>query len=214
MDKRTLLALALIAIVLVGSQLFFKQPRRPAPVVDTTAAATATSPVKTTTNGTAPVAPTPTPSLTTPSPAAADTGRRVRQPPAVLTLATPKAEFVLTNPGAAPTSVKVSSFRDLSPKTPKGTPVRLRAGDAPLLRFRLALGRDTIALDTVQFSVTQLGAATTFASPVLRLTYQAASDGFRTEVRGEVPNAPAGTALLIDLPPTLESEIGRAHVRT
>src|SRR5215510_3362438 len=199
MDKRTLLALALIAIVLVGSQLFFK-PRRPAPVVDTTAAATATSPVTTTANGTAPV-----PSPTTPSAAPADTGRVPRQPPTTTTLTTPKADFVLTNPGAAPTSVQVPSFRDLSPKTPKGTPVRLRAGDAPLLRFRLALGKDTIALDTVQFTMTQLGNATTFASPFLRLTYQAASDGFRTEVRGEVPNAPAGTALLIDLPPTLES---------
>jgi YidC/Oxa1 family membrane protein insertase len=204
MDKRTLLALALIAIVLVGSQLFFKQPRRPAPVVDTTAAATATSPVTPTPHGAAPGAATPTPTLT-PSPAAADTGRLVKQPPTMTTLATPKAEFVLTNPGAAPTSVKVSSFRDLSPKTPKGTPVRLRAGNAPLLRFRLALGQDTIALDTVQFTVTQLGGATTFASPFLRLTYQAANDGFRTEVRGEVPNAPPGTALLIDLPTTLES---------
>ena len=205
MDKRTLLALALIAIVLVGSQLLFKQPRRPTPVVDTTAAATATSPVTTTANGTAPAAAGPTPSLTTPNPVLADTGRRAKQPPATTTLTTPNADFVLTNPGAAPTSVKVSSFRDLSPKTPKGTPVRIGAGNTPLLRFRLALGKDTIALDTVQFTVTQLGGATTFASPFLRLTYQAASDGFRTEVRGEVPIAPPGTALLIDLPPTLES---------
>src|SRR5262245_23809045 len=122
MDKRTLLALALMAIVLVVTPMFFKQPRPPAPVVDTTAAATATSPVTTATaNGTAPVAPTPTPSLTTPAPV--DTGRIVKQPPTMTTFATPKAEFVLTNPGAAPTSVKVSAFRDLSPKTPKGTPV-------------------------------------------------------------------------------------------
>jgi YidC/Oxa1 family membrane protein insertase len=203
MDKRTLLALALMAIVLVVTPMFFRQPRPPAPVVDTTAAATATAP--TTPNGTAAVAPTPVPSPTTPSVAPADTGRVPRQPPTTTTLTTPKAAFVLANPGAAPTSVSVPSFRDLSPKTPKGTPVQLRAGNAPLLRFRLALGRDTIALDTVQFTVTQLGSATTFASPFLRLTYQPASDGFRTEVRGEVPNAQPGTALLIDLPPTLES---------
>src|SRR5262245_21431703 len=107
MDKRTLLALALMAIVLVVTPMFFKQPRPPAPVADTTAAATATSPVLTTANGTAPVVPTPTPSLATPAPA--DTGRIAKQPPTMTTLATPKAEFVLTNPGAAPTSVKVSA---------------------------------------------------------------------------------------------------------
>src|SRR5262245_51832134 len=108
MDKRTLLALALMAIVLVVTPMFFKQPPPPAPVVDTTAAATATSPVTTTPNGTAPVAPTP--SLTTPSPAPADTGRIAKQPPTTTTLNTPKAAFILANPGAAPTSVSVSSF--------------------------------------------------------------------------------------------------------
>src|SRR5262249_4405859 len=104
MDKRTLLALALMAIVLVVTPMFFRQLRPPAPVVDTTAAATATAP--TTPNGTAAVAPTPTP-----SPARIDTGRLAKQPPTTTTLTTPKAAFMLVNPGAAPASVSISSFR-------------------------------------------------------------------------------------------------------
>jgi YidC/Oxa1 family membrane protein insertase len=80
-------------------------------------------------------------------------------------------------------------------------------GRGPLLRYRLALGRDTIALDTVQFKVQQTGNTTTFvaANPAVTISYGTTPDGFRTAVRGTVVGAPAGSALLVDLPSDLHS---------
>jgi YidC/Oxa1 family membrane protein insertase len=204
MDKRTLLALAMMAIVLVVTPMFFKQPPRVEPVIDSAAAPAATTPTTP-----APAAGVQAPGIA-PSPTiGADTTQRVTsavsQPRTTTTLATGKSEVVLVNPGASPSIVKVPAFRDLTPKTPRDAIVTIRSGNNPLLRYRLARGADTIALDTVAFTVTQSGAATTFASPIISLTYQPSADGLRTEVRGTAPGAPAGSSLIIDLPTTINS---------
>ena len=200
MDKRTLLALALMAIVLVGTPLLFPSSRRaPAPRTDTSSTAPATS---------TPVAPPPT--VSAPPLATPPRGDTARPPVALLrptttVLASARGETFLVNPGAAPDSVQLSSYRTLAPATAKPPRVVLRAGHNPLLRYRLARGADTIALDTVPFTVSTSGSTVTFASPAITLRYAVVGDGYLTAVRGEVPNAPANSALLIDLPPTLES---------
>lgn len=77
----------------------------------------------------------------------------------------------------------------------------------PLLHYRLALGADTIALDSIPFSVQQSGSAATFTATAPRrisITYEAAT-GYRIAVRGVVANAPAGSALIVDMPRELQS---------
>src|SRR5262249_15637350 len=108
-------------------------------------------------------------------------------------------------PGSVPTRVSLPSYRDLSPGSPRGSNVVLRSGPTPLFRFRLARGADTIALDTVSLTASSAGQTVSFTSPFATIHYTTSSDGYRTEVRGSIPNAPAGSSLVIDLPTTLES---------
>src|SRR5699024_4475956 len=116
-----------------------------------------------------------------------------------VTLATSRAQLVLANPGAAPQSVRIDGYNDLRPGR-KGTPATIASSRGNLLHYRLARGADTIALDTVSFAVSTAGTTTTFTSPIITLSYRLVDNTYRTEVRGTVPNAPPGTALLIDLP--------------
>jgi membrane protein insertase, YidC/Oxa1 family, C-terminal domain len=191
-----------MAVVLVVTPRFFPSSRRATPtIVDTSAARSAAAAVK------APAAPTPAtvtpsaPSVSTQAPSARPIEGRE-----TTTLTTPRAEIVLTNPGAAPAVVRIPSYLNLSPAPiPHDTSVTLSSGRNPLLSYRLARGADTIALDTLPFRVTKDASTITFASAPITLSYQATSDGFRTAVRGTVPNAPAGSALLIDLPSQLHS---------
>jgi YidC/Oxa1 family membrane protein insertase len=113
---------------------------------------------------------------------------------------TSRERIVFTNYGAAPASVSLTDYPNLRPGRRDST-MLIAPVKGPLLRYRLALGADTIALDTVPFSVTSNGATTTFtsANPAVTLSYTT-TDGLRTEVRGTVPNATPGAALLIDLP--------------
>jgi YidC/Oxa1 family membrane protein insertase len=69
------------------------------------------------------------------------------------------------------------------------------------------MGRDTIALDTVPFTVRQTGSTTTFVAttPAITIENQTTTDGFRLAVRGTVTGAPAGSALIVDLPSELRS---------
>ena len=113
-------------------------------------------------------------------------------------------QLVVSNPGAAPQSVHVDGFKTLRPGH-HDTTVTVAPSRGPLLRYRLARGADTIALDTVPFTAATSGATTTLTSPFITLSYKLIDSSYRTEVRGTVPNAAAGTALLIDLPPDLRS---------
>jgi YidC/Oxa1 family membrane protein insertase len=89
----------------------------------------------------------------------------------------------------------------------------LAGQQAPLARYRLALGRDTIALDTVVLRSEQrdvAGAQTlTYSGDVrgqaVRIGYTFVPDSFLVRVTGTVAGAPTGSALLVDLPRTLLS---------
>jgi YidC/Oxa1 family membrane protein insertase len=198
MDKRTLLALVLMALVIVVTPMVFPSSRRaPAVVRDSTTSAAISAP-----NSSAVVTPRlqppPRPTISE-APAstvaiAADSAM----------LVTPRAKYVIASPGAAPSVVQISGYADLRPGRHDSMVVSQSHG--PLLRYRLALGADTIDLNAVSFAIQKSASTVTLSStsPPMTITYQAA-DGFRTSVRGNVANAPAGSALLVDLPRDLRS---------
>lgn len=208
MDKRTLLALALMALVIVVTPRLFSSKRPPASPTDS-----ATT-VPGATTGAEPTAKR----LDTLPAAAADTiaksaaarpapaARRDTAPPEHITLTTPLAEYSLVNPGAVPQAVRIDSYKNLRPgHAVDASGVTITDGTKPLLGYRVARGADTIQLDTLRFAVAKQGSTVTFTSPVVTLTYTTTSDGYRTSVKGTVAGAGAGAALLVDLPSTIRS---------
>jgi YidC/Oxa1 family membrane protein insertase len=207
MDKRTLLALVLMAIVLVGTPMLFPSARRPVkPAIDTATSATAatlpavSSPVPAT-----PPAPQPSVAPAPATPVVSSARPRMLPADSAVVVTTPRAQYLIENPGAAPRAVKMPSYRDLRPG--RRDTMEVAQANGPLLHYRLALGADTIALDSVSFSVRQSGSAATFTSAAPRpisITYEAAT-GYQVAVRGTVANAPPGSALIIDMPTELRS---------
>jgi len=206
MDKRTLLALALMALVIVVTPRLFTSKRPPASATDSVAATSAAK--GDTTPRAVSAAPTAAAIESASKPLAAlptAVARRDTTPRESVTLATPHAEYSLVNPGAVPQSVRIGSYKDLRPGHPDPAGVTITDGSGPLLRYRLARGADTIQLDTVNFAVSNQGSTITFTSPVITLSYAPTNDGYRTAVKGTVTGAGQGAALLIDLPSTIRS---------
>lgn len=198
MDRRTILALVLMAIVIVVTPMLFPSSRRPqATRADSPAVATSPQATPTAQPTAAPAAPA-APTIAAAPPAAAPAPARVNDSAVVVT---PRARYTLVSPGAVPARAKISGYPDLRPGQRDSTVV-VQQARGPLLHFRLALGRDTIALDTVATTVQQNGTTTTFTttSPAVTITYQPEPNGYSLRVNGSVANAPQGSALLIDLP--------------
>src|SRR5262249_15457935 len=153
MDKRTLLAAALMALVIVLTPRIFSSRSAPPPVADTSAASSAPPSSGTPNNPAQPAAQTPAiaPPSAAPSPAATRAGHPIER---AATLTTPRASFELMNPGASPGDVSLPAFRDLRPGPAHGSPAVVAPIGPAQLSYRLASGRDTIALDTLQFTVT------------------------------------------------------------
>ncbi len=199
MDRRTLVALALMALVIVLVPRLFPKP--PRPVMSPADSAVAAAALRDT--GAMAIKESTSPSAV----GAAGAQRSVAQPatlPAIAAestvLAGQRARMTLVSPGAVPSSVRLADYLNLRPGRHDTMVVTQQRG--PLLSFRIARDRDTIALDTVRFSV-QTGESTTTLSslaPAITVTYQSVGDGYRTAVRGSVSNAPSGSALIIDLP--------------
>ncbi len=203
MDRRTLLALALMAVVIIMTPFLFPSAKRPTPTVTRDSV---TAPATGTTAATAAPSPTTQPTIGAPANAAPTAAAPVvRAAPETVVVAGTRATQTLVNTGAAPAAVRVYGYNALRPGH-KDTTVLIAPTKGPLLRFRLATARDTIALDTIPFAVTRNGATTTFTStsPAITLSYETA-DGLRTQVRGTVAEAPPGSSLLIDLPSDLRS---------
>src|SRR4051812_17880934 len=205
MDRRTLIALGLMAIVIVITPILFPGAKKTNPA-DSTAIAAARADSQ---RAVAPVAPT----SAAPAPAAPTIGAAPQNaaplaaPHAVaesIVASSPRVQLVLANPGAAPQSARVTGYKDLRPGH-RDTSVTVAPSRGPLFRYRLARAADTVALDTVPFTATTSGSTTTLTSPLITLSYKLIDSSFRTEIRGTVPNAVAGTALLIDLPHDLRS---------
>src|SRR3954464_5991019 len=163
MDRRTLMALLLSALVIVLTPMLFRgiSGKRALP---TRAAADTSTPA-------APVAaPTPqpavapvTPPATGPAAAAAKTQSDAR-PFSMDTVgvAFGKTRFVFGVAGASPREIILNAYPNLGTNhvtQPKATLAASPAGGAapkqPLLRYRLVRGADTVALDTIAFRPVQ-----------------------------------------------------------
>jgi hypothetical protein len=109
MDKRTLLALVLMALVIVVTPMMFPSSRRatPAPTDSLAAPPTTAAP------NTAAVVPAP-------SQPTRPTMSRPSAPPANVVaestvLAAPRAKYSIVSPGAVPSTVQINGYSDLRP---------------------------------------------------------------------------------------------------
>src|SRR4051812_38181545 len=214
MDRRTFLALLLSALVIVVTPILFRgfggRPRiAPTASHDTTTNATsapapaAQAPIA----NPQPVTAAPALSLpTAATPSAADTASADAA----------KTRYVFSTAGAAPQTIVLSGYANLS--TGQRNPARATLAASPthpaalpLLRYRLVRSSDTLALDTVAFRAQRDANGITFTSsaPAVTIRYQFANDGYLAHVSGEVASAtgaPGATQLLVDLPTTLRSQ--------
>lgn len=220
MDKRTVLALALVAIVIIVTPKLFPTAvpdsrGRPDGVQAGTGAPTgssATAPAVTPiSSGNVPLADTVSGARGTTAPAEA-VAASVRPESTVVDGA--GARMVFTNMGAAPIEVALPGYRALDKVHEH---VVVTSGATPLLSYRILGTADTVSLGTIPFVLER--SSTTRGEAVLRyrgtangrdvhLTYTIVPDSFLARVRGSVGNDANGTParfLLIDLPTTFRS---------
>jgi YidC/Oxa1 family membrane protein insertase len=209
MDRRTLLALGLTAVVIVATPMLFPGPRQQPPRVDTlqtsridTLSSSPSSPI---------IRPTPiTPAPTAPSipSASVDT----------TTVQTTHAIYRIVSPGGTPAAVTLPAHRALRPGTASNTPVNLVEPGDRLLQLRIANERDTISLDTVAFraaperregsAIIKAFASTSSTLPIT-LIYRFPADSFVTQLDGTIGAAEGTTPrwrLLVTLPRRIRSE--------
>lgn len=217
MDRRTLLALLLTAIVIVVTPMLFPGPRRPQPVTDSTQVLL-DSVVATPDTPDSRPAPVPTlrPTPAVPAPRTAAAASR----PDTTVVRTERVTYRIVSPGGTPTSVRLPEYRSLRPGVAPGTPVDLLMPDDRLFHLAIVRGADTISLDTVAFraepqrregnAIVQAFTSTSVATPVT-LTYRFPVDSFVVRVDGQVgtPAAAAAstpTRLLLTLPTRIRAE--------
>ena len=218
MDRRTLLAFLLAALVIVLTPILFRSmgwrgsASTPSPV-DTTKVGPAAASTPTTAQAPASVTPTPPPTAAVgqQAPAAA------RPTADTTSVALPKTHYTFVTAGAAPAGVVLDAYPNLGP-TRRTLPKASLAANltmsptAPpsLLRYRVVTGTDTISLDTVSFRSERSGNnAVTFtsAAPATTIRYEFANDGYLSHVSGQISGTSSTpTQLLIDLPATLKSQ--------
>ncbi|CAN5518119.1 membrane protein insertase YidC [soil metagenome] len=207
MNNRFLLALVLTAIVIVVTPMLFPNAlKRPPAVlsdsltrrVDT--ALLAPSPM---------VVPQPPPAIANSIVPAVTSGAIV---PETTTVHAAGATYTLSNIGAAPTSLMLDNYpshrKDVAPGR-----VQLLSRKYPLTSYKLALGKDTIRLDTIAFRTQKdpVGAQTvTFLGNVsgrtIELAYAFPTDttgAYLIHLSAKVSDAPPGSRLIVGLPQTL-----------
>jgi YidC/Oxa1 family membrane protein insertase len=213
MDKRTTLALALTALVMIAPMfLFSRRAPVPAATADSTGTGPGAAPIA---GGGAPAASPSTPAPGTPVPApSVSAGAPGRTTPDSVTLARvdsfhlvrPGAKLTFVAPFASPATIELPGYRDLSAKRGSQVSISQYGGAMPILRYRVVLGSDTVPLaqlapvgqvvgDTVRFQAT--------SPEPLTIEYRPSAKEYVTRVSGTLPAR--ATALLIDLPEALES---------
>jgi YidC/Oxa1 family membrane protein insertase len=215
MDKRFFLALVLTAIVIVVTPLLFPTAsRRPAAAVAADSVSRRNGPATDTGVSPAPAATSP-PTVQPIANSVAATPNSRSAAVETTTVQAQRSTYAFSSHGAAPVSVVLDSYPSRRP--PVGArKVELVRPTTPLARYRLALGADTVALDAVPLRVIQGDSGTraatsplTYAGEVagrpVRLSYTVVPDSFLVRVSATVQGAPAGSALLVDLPRTLVS---------
>ena len=209
MDKRFFLALVLTALVIVGTPMLFPgASNRPANVV-VDSATTLRGVHRDTTRAAASITPTTMP----PAASAANPASTPAIAVETTTVHTPRSSYRFSSLGGTPISVVLDSYPSHRPGS-RPQQAELLAARAPLARFRIALGADTVSLDTVALqrqadratgAASGVSYSATVAGHPMRLEYDALPDSFIVRVRASVTGAPAGSTLLVDLPRTLQS---------
>ena len=215
MDKRFFLALVLTAIVIVVTPLIFPSANRP---VTTVVADSSTRRADSLTRQPAvtPAGPESSRVLTPPGAVpvagAGTVSAGLAAPVETTTVRGQRATYAFSSRGGVPISVELDSYPSRRP--PAGTrKSELVHARMALTRYRVVIGNDTTALDAVPLRAEQAAAgqpaAVHYTGEVggkpLRLDYQFVADSFLLRVRASVAGAPAGSALLVDLPRTLAS---------
>jgi YidC/Oxa1 family membrane protein insertase len=203
MDRRTVLALVLVAAVIILTPKLFQPPPAPLPTSDSTAVVDVPRPTVDTQQRTISAAPAPATQRDT---------TVVRIPAETLFVADTSAAFSFLNTGGALHSVEMRKYRALSGVE---GPVRLEGRGVPLLSFRGIVGRDTIAFDTATFRILRRETTGTtgyfsfegvVATDTLNLDYAIQPDSFlvRVDARVRGPLAQNGF-ILMNYAPTLMS---------
>lgn len=222
MDRRTLLALLLTAVVIVVTPMLFPAPRRPAtPTPDTPTPDTLQPSARDTARVTPPAVPVAPASRAVVGAVPRAAASPARAETTTVRTAGGHAVYRIVSPGGTPASITLPEYRSLRPGASRETPVNLLEPSDRLLRFRLESAADTIALDTVAFradpqrldgsTIVQSFTSTSTAMPIT-LTYRFPADSFVIQVDGSVsgPAAVTGAAasrrLLITLPERIRSE--------
>jgi len=204
MEKRLLIALALAAIVILISQKLFPAPSTPVKVAGDTTSVTALGNSSHSTQSTqslpdsskvsAVVQGSETSGTTTPpASTSVDTIRVV----------TPKVIYHFSSLGAQPLDATLSDYHRL----PKGSNQNVVIGrpHTSLLSYTLVMGKDTLQLDQVKFSIdsSMVGAnpGITFRSNVgnshIVISYSFTSDGYLGKMRGSVTGVDSSAILLV-----------------
>ena len=218
MDRRTLLALVLTAVVVIITPILFPAPPRASLAVDTAAiardsvaraeapappaAASATQQPRATTAA----------RITAVAPASASVGAETT------VVRTARAIHRFASPGATPTEVILPEYRSLRPGASRGDTARLLVDGDRLFRLWLVTDRDTIALDTIPFraapqrregeTLVQAFTGTINGAP-FTLTYRFPTDSFVMRVEGALTPSPGANAprrLLVGFPTRIRSE--------
>jgi YidC/Oxa1 family membrane protein insertase len=203
MDRRTVLALVLVALVIILTPKLFQPPPSVLPPADSVMVDSLRQPNDVTPPaiGGAPV------------PAAQPDSTVVRVPAETLHVADTNAAFTFLNTGGVLQEVEMRQFRALGGR--EGS-VRLEGHGAPLISFRGIVGRDTIDFASTTFRVLdrsvsgstphRINLEGVVASDTLRLNYAIQPDSFLVRVDAEVrgPLAQNGF-ILMSYAPTLAS---------
>ena len=227
MDRRTLLALVLTAIVIVATPILFPTQRPRPRVVDTTALARDTAATRPADSARVTPTPVSAPASTAqkqptigaapPTPRATAVAPAAPSRPETTTVRTRHAVVRIVSPGGTPADVELPAYRSLRPGVAPNTTAHLLEPGDRLIRFWLATESDTVALDTVPFraAAQRLEGETIVQSFTgaagatgITLTYRFPADSFVMRVDGsltQVAGAPS-RRLLVGLPSRIRSE--------
>lgn len=203
MDRRTVLALVLVAAVILLTPRLFPPP----PVIPPAASLA--------TDSAAPAPPASLPSVPAAAPAATPavaTAAAVRVPAETLTVADSASAFTFLTLGGVLHDAELRQYRALGARDGA---VRLEGGGAPLVRFQGIVGRDTIAFDTATFRVVgrdrtgryeRIRLEGAVAADTLAIEYGVDPDSFLVRLDGRVRGPLADNGfILLHLAPTLSS---------
>jgi YidC/Oxa1 family membrane protein insertase len=207
MDKRLSIALLLTAIVVAVTPILFPTPRR-------TPSTPAAGPEQKTESAAVQL---PAPAVSQPAPVqrgvVIDSSAQV-SPPDVLqgevtTIDTRRAVYQFSSLGAAPVSVTMKDYQNLSAS--KGL-VDLKVPGRSLIRYSLVAQGDTIPLDNLSFQKSELasaggGQAVTYranaGSAVVTISYVVSPGKYVVQTSGRVDGVSGPSFLLIDMPSSL-----------